>query len=152
MKLLTKITVFLMFLIIFCGFLLNSQKTNAAGELKEVDTIPSHNYTVVIDAGHGGSDPGSVGYKTKVHESDLENKPKFVMITSDANKFLYQECAELDIISVVAKPISIERINLILDDIIEMKEEPLIKNNTSSYTKDSFFTKIIRIFKGGKHE
>ena len=26
----------------------------------------------------------------KVHESDLENKPKFVMITSDANKFLYQ--------------------------------------------------------------
>ena len=88
----------------------------------------------------------------KVHESDLENKPKFVMITSDANKFLYQECAELDIISVVAKPISIERINLILDDIIEMKEEPLIKNNTSSYTKDSFFTKIIRIFKGGKHE
>ena len=29
------------------------------------------NYTVVIDAGHGGVDPGSIGYKTKVKESDI---------------------------------------------------------------------------------
>lgn len=35
------------------------------------DTVPSRNYTVVIDAGHGGSDPGSIGYKTKVHEDEL---------------------------------------------------------------------------------
>lgn len=35
------------------------------------DTVPSRNYTVVIDAGHGGSDPGSIGYKTKVHEDKL---------------------------------------------------------------------------------
>ena len=38
---------------------------------KQTDTVPSHNYTVVLDAGHGGSDPGSIGYKTKVNESDL---------------------------------------------------------------------------------
>ncbi len=47
---------------------------HAANEVKEVDTVPSHNYTVVIDAGHGGSDPGSIGYKTKVRESDLNLK------------------------------------------------------------------------------
>ena len=35
------------------------------------DTVPSRNYTVLIDAGHGGTDPGSIGYKTKVHEDTL---------------------------------------------------------------------------------
>lgn len=35
------------------------------------DTVPSRNYTVVIDPGHGGTDPGSIGYKTKVHEDKL---------------------------------------------------------------------------------
>lgn len=32
---------------------------------------PSIGYIVVIDAGHGGLDPGSIGYKTKVRESDI---------------------------------------------------------------------------------
>ncbi len=31
----------------------------------------SMDYSVVIDAGHGGIDPGSIGYKTKVKESDV---------------------------------------------------------------------------------
>ncbi len=45
-------------------------------ELSETnsDTVPSRNYTVVIDAGHGGTDPGSIGYKTKVHEDRLNLK------------------------------------------------------------------------------
>ena len=38
------------------------------------DTVPSRNYTVVIDAGHGGTDPGSIGYKTKIHEDELNLK------------------------------------------------------------------------------
>lgn len=38
------------------------------------DTVPSRNYTVLIDAGHGGTDPGSIGYKTKVHEDTLNLK------------------------------------------------------------------------------
>lgn len=38
------------------------------------DTVPSRNYTVVIDPGHGGTDPGSIGYKTKVHEDELNLK------------------------------------------------------------------------------
>ena len=32
---------------------------------------PSIGYTVVVDPGHGGLDPGSIGYKTKVKESDI---------------------------------------------------------------------------------
>ena len=38
------------------------------------DTVPSRNYTVVVDAGHGGSDPGSIGYKSKTHEAVLNLK------------------------------------------------------------------------------
>ena len=46
----------------------------ASEATSQTDTVPSRNYTVVIDPGHGGSDPGSIGYKTKVHESDLNLK------------------------------------------------------------------------------
>lgn len=35
------------------------------------DSVPSKNFIVVIDPGHGGTDPGSIGYKTKVHEDKL---------------------------------------------------------------------------------
>ncbi len=39
-----------------------------------VITPPSIGYTIVVDPGHGGIDPGSIGYKTKVKESDLNLK------------------------------------------------------------------------------
>lgn len=42
-----------------------------ATPITPTDTVPSRNYTVVVDPGHGGSDPGSIGYKTKIHEADL---------------------------------------------------------------------------------
>lgn len=71
MKLLTKLTIFsIIILAICCCFHINTY-ANAHIELKNVDTVPTRNYTVVIDAGHGGTDPGSIGYKTKVHESEL---------------------------------------------------------------------------------
>ena len=74
MKVLTKLTFFLIITFVFFNFSIVSFKSFALKDLKEVDTIPSQNYTVVIDAGHGGSDPGSIGYKSKIHEADLNLK------------------------------------------------------------------------------
>ena len=53
----------------------------ASEATSQTDTVPSRNYTVVIDPGHGGSDPGSIGYKTKVHESDLNLKLSLLLKT-----------------------------------------------------------------------
>ena len=57
----------------FCTFLTHS-KYAYANPIAPTDTVPSRNYTVVVDPGHGGSDPGSIGYKTKIHEADLNLK------------------------------------------------------------------------------
>lgn len=38
---------------------------------KATNIEESLDFSVVIDAGHGGLDPGSIGYKTKVKESDV---------------------------------------------------------------------------------
>ena len=59
--------------ICFCTFLIHS-KYAYANPITPTDTVPSRNYTVVVDPGHGGSDPGSIGYKTKIHEADLNLK------------------------------------------------------------------------------
>ena len=50
-----------------------------SNEIQPTDTVPSRNYTVVIDPGHGGSDPGSIGYKTKVHEDELNLKMSLLL-------------------------------------------------------------------------
>ena len=72
---------FLFIILAFCVFLFpqtGSQSSTFAisstEQSKQTDTVPSRNYTVVIDPGHGGSDPGSIGYKTKVNEADLNLK------------------------------------------------------------------------------
>ena len=49
------------------------------------DTVPSRNYTVLIDAGHGGTDPGSIGYKTKIHEDILNLKMSKLLKTKLEN-------------------------------------------------------------------
>ena len=46
----------------------------AADDENSAYTPPNINYTIVVDPGHGGADPGSIGYKTKVKESDLNLK------------------------------------------------------------------------------
>lgn len=61
-------------LVVFCFFNGKIINTSFAYETEPVDTVPSRNYTVVIDPGHGGTDPGSIGYKTKVHEADINLK------------------------------------------------------------------------------
>ena len=72
MKKILKFTIFTLISLTFCGCLYT--KTSfvlAYFPAQQTDTVPSRNYTVVIDPGHGGTDPGSIGYKTKVKESDL---------------------------------------------------------------------------------
>ncbi len=73
MKKIKIIMLFLMFCSILCSFCLIKNTAAAANPLP-ADTVPSRNYTVVIDPGHGGSDPGSIGYKTKIHEAELNLK------------------------------------------------------------------------------
>ena len=77
MKNIPKIIIFTLFAFMFCSFLFSSQLTafsSADTPITKTDTVPSRNYTVVIDPGHGGTDPGSIGYKTKIHEADLNLK------------------------------------------------------------------------------
>lgn len=73
MKNLLKYSIFLTLIFIFCSFLL-APKSNTFADTSPTDTVPSRNFTIVIDPGHGGIDPGSIGYKTKVKESDLNLK------------------------------------------------------------------------------
>ena len=65
-------TIILSFLIISLTiggtFLIHKQKIRAEETIK---TSPSIGFTVVLDAGHGGIDPGSIGGKTKITESEL---------------------------------------------------------------------------------
>ena len=56
--------------IIFASVIISSFILESVTASSNIDT-PSIGYTVVIDAGHGGLDPGSIGYKTKVRESDV---------------------------------------------------------------------------------
>lgn len=76
-----KFIAFLFMITMFCGFFVcPSQKTcNATIDPLPADTVPSRNYTVVIDPGHGGVDPGSIGYKTKVKEADLNLKLSYML-------------------------------------------------------------------------
>ena len=76
--------IYLVFFAIFAFFIFpfSYKQCLALNEsLSQTDTVPSRNYTVVIDPGHGGSDPGSIGYKTKVHEADLNLKLSLLLKT-----------------------------------------------------------------------
>ena len=52
-------------LVVFSSLFLDKATT------KETNTEESLDFSIVIDAGHGGLDPGSIGYKTKTKESDI---------------------------------------------------------------------------------
>ena len=76
MKKITNFTLFLSLVLCFCSFFVVSRNVSVAtfNPATPTDTVPSRNYTVVVDPGHGGTDPGSIGYKTKVKESELNLK------------------------------------------------------------------------------
>ena len=66
-KILTFIAIFLTGIIGVLGLLILSNSVNA-------NSISKFNYTIVVDAGHGGVDGGSVGVNTGVKESELNLK------------------------------------------------------------------------------
>ena len=70
MRKITNFTLLCLSVLCFCTFF-KAKQCVFANPTTPADTVPSRNYTVVIDPGHGGSDPGSIGYKTKIHEADL---------------------------------------------------------------------------------
>lgn len=61
------------------GVYTSSPTTDFDADSTHADTPKNQNYTVVIDAGHGGPDPGSIGYKTKVLEADLNLKMSLLL-------------------------------------------------------------------------
>lgn len=77
-KNLKNLIIYSLLFVIFCSGLFMCPKckkySNAIEPSTSTDTVPGHNYTVVIDAGHGGTDPGSIGYKSKAFEADSKFK------------------------------------------------------------------------------
>ncbi len=73
-----KFIVFFVFIAAFCSFCFISSPAKAGFCCAEGDnttnTPPSVGYTIVVDPGHGGIDPGSIGYKTKTKESEINLK------------------------------------------------------------------------------
>lgn len=74
MNKLLKSLIFAIFCI--CALNINPFCNNYAKATDEnqTDSPPSVGYTIVVDPGHGGIDPGSIGYKTKIKESELNLK------------------------------------------------------------------------------
>lgn len=59
----------------------------------------------------------------KIHDSDLDYIPKFIIITGDADPILLNKCNELGVIRVLIKPISNDKILYAVDEVIELITE-----------------------------
>lgn len=74
MKIINKLILFMFIITAYLGVANGKTFAFAAENDNFADTPPSVGYTIVVDPGHGGIDPGSIGYKTKVKESELNLK------------------------------------------------------------------------------
>ena len=61
----------LFFFCTICAFVFSSAVTLDAVSASNLSSRESPLYSVIIDPGHGGLDPGSIGFKTKAKESDI---------------------------------------------------------------------------------
>ena len=67
----------------------------------------------------------------KIHDSDLDYIPKFIIITGDADPILLNKCNELGVVRVLIKPISNDKILYAVDEVIDLitEESPKYKFN-----------------------
>lgn len=63
----------------------------------------------------------------KIHDSNLDYIPKFIIITGDADPILLNKCNELGVIRVLIKPISNDKILYAVDEVIELITEESLK-------------------------
>ena len=59
----------------------------------------------------------------KIHDSDLDYIPKFIIITGNADPILLNKCNELGVIRVLTKPISNNKILYAVDEVIDLITE-----------------------------
>ena len=59
----------------------------------------------------------------KIHDSNLDYIPKFIIITGDADPILLNKCKELGVIRVLTKPISNDKILYAVDEVIDLITE-----------------------------
>lgn len=59
----------------------------------------------------------------KIHDSNLDYIPKFIIITGDADPILLNKCNELGVIRVLTKPISNNKILYAVDEVIDLITE-----------------------------
>lgn len=59
----------------------------------------------------------------KIHDSDLDYIPKFIIITGDADPILLNKCNELGVVRVLIKPISNDKILYAVDEVIDLITE-----------------------------
>lgn len=59
----------------------------------------------------------------KIHDSDLDYIPRFIIITGDADPILLNKCNELGVVRVLIKPISNDKILYAVDEVIDLITE-----------------------------
>ncbi len=59
----------------------------------------------------------------KIHDSNLDYIPKFIIITGDADPILLNKCNELGVVRVLIKPISNDKILYAVDEVIDLITE-----------------------------
>lgn len=124
----------------------------AANGKKELDMIHTLKPDIVF-TDNQMPEMNGIDVIENVYKSELDIKPKFILVTGDTDRELYNKCAELDVITVLNKPISSDRISYLLDDITSMEETSNktveTKDNVTSKNNSSIFTRIINKIKGG---
>lgn len=90
----------------------------------------------------------------KVVNSDVEKKPKFVLVTGDYDIELFNKARELGVINIINKPISYEKIKVAIDeyniDVEEIDIKKQERENSIIIKKESIWKRILNFLKLNK--